>query len=59
LFLGSFFVFFPGRSFDLTLGHTKYSYVFNLLPPAGSAILLCFFIALRLEGIKATTSVRE
>jgi len=59
LFLGSFFVFFPGRSFDLTLGHTKYSYVFNLLPPAGSAILLCFFIALRLEAIKATTSARE
>jgi hypothetical protein len=67
LFLGSFFVFFPARSFDLTLGgriagedeSTRYSEIFNFLPPAGSAILLCFFIALRLEGIKAVIADAE
>jgi hypothetical protein len=49
LFTGSFLVFFPALAFDLTLGNSAATHLFNVLPPLGSTILLVLFVRLRIE----------
>jgi hypothetical protein len=52
LCIGCILLFIPARSFNLTVGADNISNVVNFLPPLGSAMLLAFFVCLKIDALR-------
>ncbi len=50
LMAASFLIFFPARSFEITLNHIPFIKLVDFVPEIGGLVLLLYFMALRLEG---------
>lgn len=59
LCIGCVLLFIPARSFNLTVGADNISNVVNFLPPLGSAMLLAFFVCLKIEGLRNDVGERR